>query len=249
MADRSGASGLSAVARGARHPASLVIAAATVAAGLLVAPWLAAAGVVLWLAVSYALGRRPTAAPPTIDTGGLPPSIQRDLAGVQEAVERLRESIDSLQPGQRELFAGLEEEAEELREAAARLALAAGALHARLARQRPEELQSEIDGLRERLEVTGEEEAARRRLQQSIEALQRRLARRSELMERLERYRSTLGGMQTEIEDLADRAGGLARGEEWAADEAVEEPRRRMDSLKASVAAAEEVMGRDVETA
>ncbi|MGC9319154.1 MAG: hypothetical protein ACP5KN_14070 [Armatimonadota bacterium] len=242
MADSSGASGLSAVARGARHPLSLVIGAATLVGAVLVAPWLIAPGAALWLAVSYALGRARTPAPPSIDTSGLPPSIQRDLAGVGEAVARLREAVDRLGPGQREMFAGLEDEAGELREAAARLALTAGVLHEQVARERPEELQAQIEGLQGRLEAT-DREAARGRLQGAIEGLQRRLARRDELMERLERYRATLDGMQAEIEELADRAGGLARGEEWAADEALEEPRRRMDSLKASVAAAEQVMG------
>lgn len=234
--------------RAAVHPLSLVIAAGTIAGALLLSPLVIVPGAAAWVAsvLLLALRRRaPTEEGP--DTSRLPPSLQRDLQGVLAAIDELQAAIAGVSPDQRPVFEDVERQADGLRATAKRIALSAGALHARLADSRPQALEAEREQLRRRLEAT-RDDAARRNIEASLEAVRVRLQRREELMARLERHRATLRAMQSTAEELADRAARLASGEMALEQMDEQAPARRVEELQASVAALEEVMRTDVQT-
>ncbi len=232
-------------------PWAIGIAIATVAGAVLVSPLLLIPGAGAWLiaviATAAARGRKAREA--RIDTTGLPPSIQRELDGLNRALDQMQTAIATVPADRRVLFADVENQARQVRDAVTRMARSAGALHTYLAANRAGELQGRLEGLRQRLATVGDD-AARAEIEAAIGLAEAQLARREQLLATLERYRATLRGLQATAEELAGRAVNLAAGGELAADETFDEqsPARRVTELKASVAALEEVMRTETET-
>jgi len=251
MSAQPGASPLAHVGGALFGPFPIIVALATVAGAILLNPLVLIPGAAAWLiAVAVTAGLRAHAqSQPAIDTTGLPPSIQRELDGVNRALDQMQAAIATVPADQRVLFADVEEQAQQVRDAVTRMARSAGALHIYLAANRAEELQGRLEGLKQRL-AAATDDAARAELGAAVANAEAQLARREQLLATLERYRATLRGLQATAEELAGRAVNLAAGGELAADEAFDEqsPARRITELKASVAALEEVMGTQTET-
>jgi len=251
MAPQPGESQAGQVVRAAVSPLPIGIAIATVAGAVLVSPLLLIPGAGAWLvaviATAAVRGRRAREA--RIDTAGLPPSIQRDLDGVNRALDQMQSAIATVSADQRVLFADVEEQARQVRDAVTRMARSAGALHAYLAAHRGDEAQGQLEGLRQRL-AGAQDDGARAEIEAAIASAEAQLARHEQLLATLERYRATLRGLQATAEELAGRAVNLAVGGELAADDVFDEQStaRRITELKASVAALEEIMGTETET-
>ncbi len=246
MPQPSESSFVGAAARALIHPLPIVLAVGTVVSAM-AAPILVMPGAIAWLlSVIVIAGMRSVRGRgPEVDVGALPPSIRAALAGVDEAIDELQRAIGSVPAEQMPMFEGVRQDAEQVRSAVWRLASSAGALHRHLASNRPEDLQSEIDGLRARLDGT-EDPGARADLESALERAEARVQRREAQMVTLERYRATLRDLQTSAQEMADRAVNLAAGESLEARQYDEEsPVHRMTELKAGVAALEEVMGSD----
>ncbi|MGD9498116.1 MAG: hypothetical protein AB7Y46_17575 [Armatimonadota bacterium] len=233
-------------------PFPIVVALATIAGSIFLTPLILIPGAAAWLiAVAVTAGVRAYAQrPAAIDIRGLPPSIRRDLEGVNQALADLHAAIEAVPVQQRVLFADVEQEAREVRDAVVRMAVAAGSLHSYLASHPAEQMQAQLALLRGRLE-SAVEPAVRAEIEAAIASAEARLARREQLMAMLQRYRATLTGLQASAQELAGRAVKLTAGADLAADAAFGEDSaaRRISELKASVAALEEVMEAETETA
>ncbi len=250
MANEPGASPLTRAARAVFGPLPVGIAIATVAGAVFLSPLLLIPGVIAWaIAVAAMAAGRRTGQRARIDTTGLPPSIQADLAGVGRALDDMEAALAAVPADRRVLFASVEADAREVRDAVARMARSAGALHGYLARNRADEMQVQLEGLRRRL-AAATDPAARSETEAAIAHSEARLARREQLMATLQRYRATIRGLQASAEELAGRAVNLTAGGELVAhaEFGEESSVRKIAELKAGVAALEEVMRSDIET-
>jgi len=251
MSAQPGASPLAHIGGALFGPFPIIVALATIAGAVFLNPLVLIPGAAAWLvavvATAAVRSRKPREV--EIDTTGLPPSIQRELDGVNRALDQMHSAVASVPAEQRVLFADVEEQARQVRDAVARMARSAGALHTYLAAHRADDLQGRLEGQRAR-QAAAQDDAARAEIEAAIASAEGQLARREQLMATLERYRATLRGLQASAEELAGRAVNLAAGGELAADEAFDEQSsaRRITELKASVAALEEVMRAETET-
>ena len=218
MAAQSDASFLSQLPRAMVHPLPIILAAGTIAAGVLM-PLLAIPGAAAWAISAGVIAGRRAAQRAQPDLTSLPPSIQADLLGVTTALDRLQEAARSVPEAQRPMFEGIEREAEDIRGSVLRLALQAGLLH--------RSIEAELR------EGDGREADAQRR--------ERRLAT-------LEHQRTTLHSLEKSARDIADRAMDLAAGPPMGYDALDEQsPERKISEMKASMAAIEEVMRSNTE--
>jgi len=148
-ADKAGSPTLRAIL----SPAVIVIAALTVGAALISLP-LAIPGAVLWAITVYFLSRRYAAGGRVIrpDIRTFPPTVQRDLSVVREALDQIRQSARSAPRDQRVMFADILREARDAELSVERLAAAAASLHEYLAQtvddnSQPERRQQLMDTL------------------------------------------------------------------------------------------------------
>ena len=227
------------------NPAAIVLAALTVGAAF-ISPLLAIPGAVAWALTVYFLGRGRAAGRRVarVDIKSLPPTVQRDLASVREALDQIRQAARSAPRDQRVLLADVVREAEDVEQAVERMALAAGSLHDSLAETADKTAQSRLEALDAQAGAAADE-AGRRKLQSEAEALRAQLAERERLTGTLERYRTTMQGLAASVQKLRGSITMLAAGQALDYD-AVDSPVRQMDEMKASVEALEEVMASSV---
>lgn len=195
------------IGRALLHPAAIVLAVLTVGAAL-INPLLAIPGAIAWGASVYLLGRK--GAPhrgPAIDMSALPPTMQRDVFEVRQALADIRATAATTSRDQQIMLADVLREAGDVEQAMGAQAVAAGRLHDYLAA--------------------------------TVE--QADTPDRQRMMEMLQRYRTTMGGLVEAARKLRSSVQLLAAGQlvDYDSEQA---PARQMDEMKASVAALEEVM-------
>jgi len=131
MAGKAGSS--RGILRALVHPAPIVLAVGTVAAAL-ISPLLAVPGAVAWALTVYFLGRsRQAGRQRAIEMSTLPPTIQRDVYEVREALADIRSAAAAASRDRKVLLADVLREAEDVEQTIATQALAAGRLHDYLA--------------------------------------------------------------------------------------------------------------------
>ncbi len=242
MARRPYGSPASLALRAAVSPAAVVVAAATVAGAIFLSPWLILPGAVLYGALVYALGpaRRASRREPPLNLSALPPTIQRDVTGVRDALAQVHTAAVSAGPQQRPLFEGLLEEADALAAGVERLALSAAHLHSYLAAMNEAELTRRIKALEADIART-QDKAGRGQLEQALQASREQLAEREELAELLDRCHATMRNLEASVRGIHSSVVRLASGQIAEADAATE-PLAELSEMRGTVAALEEVM-------
>jgi len=238
MAVRPDASAASLALRTAATPAALLVAAATVGAAIFVSPWFLVPGVVVYGALLYALGlaRRRRA----LDLSTFPPTIQRDLIEVKEALVALGQAARSAGPRQGPLFEGLLGEAAALEAAVERLAGCAARLHAYLAANNEAELHRRIQALEADLS-RAEDTMARGQLEEALQASREQLQERAELHALLDRCQATMRNLHASAANIHSSVIKLASGQMTEAEMGIE-PISELSEMRGTIAALEEVM-------
>ena len=121
------------------HPVPIVLSLATVGAAF-ISPLLAIPGAVAWAIAVYFLSRRGGARQPgtpdlsgLMDMTSLPPTIQRDVFEVRQALADIRTTAQSTSRDQQIMLADVLREAGDVEQALVKQAIAAGQLHGYLA--------------------------------------------------------------------------------------------------------------------
>lgn len=121
------------IGRALLHPAALALAALTVGAAL-ISPLLAVPGAVAWGVTVYVLARRGAARRgPMVDMTALPPTIQRDVFEVRQALADIRAISASASRDRQIMLEDVLREAQDVDGAVLQMAVAAGRLHDHLA--------------------------------------------------------------------------------------------------------------------
>lgn len=121
------------IGKGLRHPAAIVLALLTIAAGLVALPWAIPLGLAWGLTVYFASQRTSPRRGPAVDLSALPPTIQRDLFEVRQALAEIRATVATAAPERQVLLQDVLREAADVEQAVGAQALAAGRLHDYLA--------------------------------------------------------------------------------------------------------------------
>ena len=171
----------------------------------------------------------------------LPPQFRPIAAGMEQTIERVRDTISDAEPGARVMLAGLDAEVDQLGEAANQLMNSARRLHRYLQANSPYALQDTAAALQARIAAT-EDDFARAQLQEAVAGVVAQQQAHQEIERLLQRVEALLRNIQVSLDGIYPQIVKLGAGDLSAEAQTQHQTFQHLAEVRGTVAALQDVI-------